>query len=138
MGRKRKVTKEDIESGYLTCRSCNQKREIILFYKKRYNYNGLNEISYDLKCKVCQSKNNTYKVKNTEILNISRFNLSKEARLFIRRIILLKGNINIIDAYKLIHYHLETFDYIERQFDSVEQELSMMYKELLKIYDKDK
>jgi len=138
MGRKREITKEDIESGYLTCKKCNQRRKLIFFYSKRYNYNGLNEVSYQIsKCKVCKSKNNSYKVKNIEVLDISKFNLTKEARLFIKRLILLKGKIGVIDAYKLVHYHLETFNYIERQFDSVEQELSIMYKELLKVYDKD-
>ena len=138
MGRKREITKEDIESGYLTCKKCKEKRELIFFYKKKYNYSGVDEVTYQIsKCKVCKSKTGSYKVKDIEVLDISRFHLSKEARLFIRRIILLKGKIGVIDAYKLVHYHLETFDYIERQFDSVEQELSIMYKELLKVYDKD-
>lgn len=138
MGRKRKVSKEDIESGYLTCKSCNQKREIIMFYKKRYNYNGLNEVSYDLKCKICQSKNSSYKVKNVEVLDMSRFILSREAKLFIEKIIKMRGYIDIIDAYRLAHYHIETFDYIDRMFDSTEDELLMMYKELLNIYKKEK
>jgi len=138
MGRKRLVTKEDIEAGYLTCKNCKQRRELIFFYSKKYNYNGINEISYQTsKCKICQSKNSSYKVKSIELLDISRFKLSKEAKLFVRRISLLKGNIDIIDAYKLTHYHIETFDYMERQFDSIEQELSTMYKELLKIYKRD-
>lgn len=138
MGRKREVTKEDIQSGYLTCKKCKQKRELVFFYSKKYNYNGVNEISYQIsKCKICQSKNSSYKVKSIEVLDISRFKLSKEAKLFVRRVALLKGNIDIIDAYKLTHYHIETFDYMERQFDSVEQELSTMYKELLKIYKRD-
>lgn len=137
MGRKRKVTKEDIESGYLTCNSCKQRRELVFFYSKRYDYNGLNEVSYNIsRCKICQSKNSSYKVKNIEDLDMSRLKLSKEARLFIRRIILLKGCVDMIDAYKLAHYHLQVFDYMERYFSSTEEELSVMYKELLKVYKK--
>lgn len=139
MGRHRETTAEDIKSGYLTCKKCKERRELIFFYKKKYNYSGIDEVTYQVsKCKICQSKNSSYKVKSIEVLDISRFKLSKEAKLFVRRVALLKGNIGIIDAYKLTHYHIETFDYMERQFDSVEQEISTMYKELLLIYDKDK
>lgn len=137
MGRKRKVTKEDIQSGYLTCNSCNQRRELIFFYSKRYNYNGLNEVSYQIsKCKICQSKNSSYKVKDIEVLDMSRLKLSKEANLFVGNLIRKKGYVDILDAYKLAHYHIETFDYMERSFHNTEQELSTMYKELLKVYKK--
>lgn len=139
MGRHKKVTKEDIESGYLTCGKCKQRRELIFFYCKKYKYNGLDEVSYQIsKCKICQSKNNSYKVKDIEVLDISRLKLSKEANSFMDSLIRKKGYVDMLDAYKLAHYHIQVFDYMERSFHSTEQELSTMYKELLKVYDKDK
>lgn len=145
MGRKAYVTKEEVDSGYLTCKNCNKRRELIYFNKDRYKSKSSTlEYTYKVgKCKVCISPYGEdmkpRMINSNSKLDIVSDNikLSQECKNLIKRIIYMRGYIDVIEAYKLAHYHLETFGYIEREIITIEDDIVIMFKELLQIYRKE-
>ena len=144
LGKEKELEKDkEIASGYLICKTCNEKRELTLFNRqiksdKTYYKNK--------RCKICitgkEPKLNKVtigdKIRQPKQLKIKKnVILSLEAKLFIKRVILMKGYIDSIEAYKLAHYHIETFGYIERLIIDVEKELTTMFLELLEVYRRD-
>jgi hypothetical protein len=49
----------------------------------------------------------------------------------------MRGYIEPLEGLILVHYHLETFGYVERLIINTEEELSVMFEELLGIYYKE-
>ena len=46
--------------------------------------------------------------------------------------------IDSIEAFKLVHYHINTFGHLERLIVNTEEELTIMFTELLEVYKKEK
>lgn len=153
MGRLKKEDREiynkQVEEGFLTCKKCNKTRELGYFGRQKYKQpDGTYTFVYKVsKCKVCASprgedvKPHSYTqkciLKKPKLLK-AKMNaiLSPDCRKFIKRLILMKGYIDSVEAFQLVHYHLETFDYNERLITDTEQELTIMFQELLEIYYK--
>jgi hypothetical protein len=134
----------EIASGYLTCKTCNEKRELYLFHRQIKT----NKTYYkDKKCKICITGKEPKLYKTTlegkirapkTFIIKNNIRLSPDAKQFIKRVIIMKGYIDSIEAYKLAHYHIETFGYIERLIVDTELELSVMFKELLEVFKRNK
>jgi hypothetical protein len=143
LGKDKELEKEkQIESGFLMCRNCNTLKPLYYFSRLRKE----DKIYYrNNKCKFCISGREpklnktvlegeirppkTFTIKNS-------IRLSPEAKEFIKRVIYMRGYIDSIEAYKLAHYHIETFDYVERLIINTELELTTMFRELLEVYYK--
>lgn len=141
---KERIRKE-IEQGVITCSSCGVTRELVYFGKQKYvGKNGEVTFSYKYtKCKVCTSPKGEEmkphsvrsKIKaSKEKFSNSNISMSPECKEFIKRVIFMKGYIDVIEAYKLVHYHIETFGYIERLILNTEEELHTMFVELLNVF----
>jgi len=50
----------------------------------------------------------------------------------------MKGYIDSVEAFKLVHHHIETFGFVERLILDIETELTLMFTELLSVYKRDK
>ncbi len=135
----------EIASGYLTCKTCNNKRELKLF-----NRQIKNDIVYykSKRCKICTTGREP-KVQNKILIgDITKTHrkfiikksvrLSPDAKLFIKRVIFMKGYIDSVEAFKLVHYHINTFGYIDRLILDIESELTLMFTELLEVFNRDK
>lgn len=142
--KKEKEKEQQIKTGYLICKTCNQKRELYLFNRQ----NKDNKTYYkDNKCKVCITGKIPKPNKNT-LLGITKtpktftlkknIRLSLEAKKFVKRLIMMKGYIDSVEAFKLVHYHINTFGYVDRLIIDVEKELTTMFIELLEVYKRDK
>ena len=135
----------EIASGYLTCKTCNNKRELYLF-----NRQVKNDIVYykSKKCKICttgrepkvQNKiliGDTTKTHRKFIIKKS-IKLSPDTKKFIKRVIFMKGYIDSVEAFKLVHYHINTFGHVDRLILDIETELTIMFQELLEVYKRNK
>jgi len=137
---KEKEKEKQIATGYLTCKTCLEKKELYYFTRVAKD----NKVYYqDRKCKKCYNGreikiNKTLldsKIKNHKQIKIkSNVRLSLEVINFVKRVIFMKGYIDSVEAFKLVHYHINTFGYVERLFLNTELELSIMFKELLQVY----
>jgi hypothetical protein len=137
--------KKELEQGVITCLSCGVTREVIYFGRQKYvGKNGEVTFSYKYtKCKICTSPKgeemkphsvrNKIKTSNKKFNSLS-ISISPECKEFIKRVIFMKGYIDVIEAYKLVHYHIETFGYIERLILNIEDELHIMFVELLNVF----
>ena len=142
MTEKQLQRKKQIETGFLICKTCNQSRELILFHREIKGDKIYHKIK---KCKICIAGKypNLHKSTLTDTLRepkrikVKKSNiLSPEAKEFIKRVIFMRGYIDSVEAFKLVHYHIETFGYIERLILDVEKELTTMFTELLDLYYK--
>ena len=61
--------------------------------------------------------------------------LSKDTEVFLKYIKMKKGYVNMLDAFKLAHYFIETFGYIDLDDMEVKDQLILMYEKLLKLQD---
>lgn len=133
----------DIETGYLTCETCSTKRELHYFSRQRFDNRWLYKTK---KCKFCvtgrEVKVSKYtltgevnKHKPIKIKNSVR--LSPEVKEFIKRVIYMKGYIDSVEAFKLVHYHINTFGPLERLIIDIEEEMTIMFIELLEVYKRE-
>jgi hypothetical protein len=84
----------------------------------------VNEKYYNTKSKTCQG----IKAKYVEDIKIE---LSSDCKKLLYRIDLMKGDVGVIDCYKIIHNYLIYYDYFESSEDvSVLDELIYMYDKL--------
>lgn len=141
LSKEKQLEKEkQIATGYLTCKTCLEKKELYYFTRVAKD----NKVYYqDRKCKKCYNGreikiNKTLldsKIKDHKQIKIkSNVRLSLEVINFVKRVIFMKGYIDSVEAFKLVHYHINTFGYVERLFLNTELELSIMFKELLQVY----
>lgn len=135
---------KDIESGYLTCDTCNTKRELQYFSRQRFDNRWLYKTK---KCKFCitgrEVKVNKFTLtgkvnKHKPIKVKSNVRLSPEVKEFIKRVIYMKGYIDQLEAFQLVDHHISTFGPLERLIINIEEELTIMFIELLKVYKKEK
>lgn len=143
LGKIKELEKElQIKTGFLICKTCLERKELYFFTRVVKD----NKVYYqDRKCKKCSNGkeikiNKTLldrKIKEHKQIKIkSNIKLSLEARNFVKRLIMMKGYIDGVEAFKLAHHHINTFGYVERLFVNTELELSIMFKELLEVYYK--
>lgn len=142
MTQKQLERNKEIETGFLTCKTCLEKRELTLFHREIKT----DRIYYKIKrCKICSLGKLPRLHKSTFIDALrepkkiklrKNDRLSPEAKEFIKRVIYMRGYIDSIEAFKLAHYHIETFGYIERLILDTEKELTIMFTELLDLYYK--
>lgn len=135
----------DIETGYLTCETCSTKRELHYFSRQRFGNRWLYKTK---KCKFCvtgrEVKVSKYTLTTDTTKTYRKFIIKKSIKLspdvkeFIKRVIFMKGYIDQVEAFKLVHYHIETFGFVERLILDIETELTMMFRELLEVYKRDK
>jgi hypothetical protein len=144
LGKEKELEKEkQIESGLLVCRNCNTLKPLYYFNKQMKD----DKIYYrNNKCKVCKTGREPKLNKTTlegeirapkQLKIKSDIRLSLEAKEFVRRVIYMRGYIDSVEAYKLAHYHIETFDYVERLIINTELELTTMFRELLEVYKRE-
>lgn len=141
--KKEKEKEQQIATGYLTCKTCLEKRELYLFNRqikdnKTYFKNK--------KCKICLTGRIPKPNKNT-LLGITKTPralkikknviLSLEAKDFIKRVIFMKGYIDSVEAFQLVDHHINTFGYVERLIIDTELELTTMFIELLEVYKRE-
>lgn len=134
----------DIETGYLTCDSCNTKKELQYFSRQRFQNRWLYKTK---KCKFCATgrevKVNKFTLtgevnKHKPIKVKSNVRITPEVKEFIKRVIYMRYYIDSIEAFKLVHYHINTFGHLERLIVNTEEELTIMFTELLEVYKKEK
>ena len=105
----------------LRCKTCNVERELNFF--QTCHVNGKKYYARK-KCKVClgiiprQKKND-------------KIGLSKECLEFLDRLRNIQCYVDMLDSFKLAHYFIETFGYIELDFNDIEEELNYMLRKLL-------
>ena len=141
---KEKEKEKQIATGYLTCKTCLEKKELYYFTRVAKD----NKVYYqDRKCKKCYNGreikiNKTLldsKIKNHKQIKIkSNVRLSLEVINFVKRVIFMKGYIDSVEAFKLVHYHINTFGYVDRLILDIETELTIMFQELLEVFNRDK
>lgn len=133
----------DIETGYLTCDTCNTKRELHYFSRQRFGDRWLYKTK---KCKFCATgrevKVNKYSItgeinKHKPIKPKNSVRLSPDIKEFIKRVICMRYYIDSIEAFKLAHYHINTFGHLERLIVNTEEELTIMFQELLEVYKRE-
>lgn len=154
MGRLKIEDKEEldkqIENGLITCKTCKVRRELGYFGRQKYtNADGSITWSYKVKkCKCCTSprgelvRPHSYTTKSIlrapkKVKLESSVMLSKECKKFLQRLIYMRGYIDQIEAFQLVDHHINTFGYVERLIINTEEELSVMFEELLSIYYKE-
>jgi hypothetical protein len=134
----------DIETGYLTCDTCNTKKELQYFSRQRFQNRWLYKTK---KCKFCATgrevKVNKFTLtgevnKHKPIKVKSNVRITPEVKEFIKRVIYMRYYIDSIEAFKLVHYHINTFGHLERLIVNTEEELTIMFTELLEVYKKEK
>jgi hypothetical protein len=145
LGKDKELEKDkQIESGFLMCKNCNTLKPLYYFNKQKKD----DKIYYrNNKCKVCKTGREPKLYKTTlegeirapkQLKIKSDIRLSLEAKEFVRRVIYMRGYIDQVEAFKLVHYHIETFGYIERLILDTELELNTMFIELLEVYKRGK
>lgn len=144
LGKELELKKEEqIESGFLVCKTCNELKPLYYFNRQMKNDKTYYK---NKKCKVCQTGKEPKlyktslegKIREYKTLKIKNdIRLSLEAKEFIKRVIFMKGYIDSVEAFKLVHFHIETFDNNERLITNTELELTIMFQELLKVYKRE-
>lgn len=144
LGKEKELEKEkEIASGYLICKMCNEKRELHLFNRQIKT----EKVYYKTnKCKVCVTGKMPRlsktiiegKIRDYTKLKIkSDIIISPEAKEFIKRVIYMRYYIDSVEAFKLVHYHIETFGHNDRLILDIEKELTIMFVELLEVYKRE-
>jgi hypothetical protein len=140
---KRIKRKKEIDSGFLTCKTCLESRELFLFNRQVKD----TEIYYKTKrCKICVTgkEPNIHKttlegkIRDFKTIKIDNdIKLSPDTKSFIKRVIKQRYYIEPVEGFELVNHHINTFGYIERLITNTELELTTMFKELLVIYKRE-
>lgn len=126
----------------MICKECNVDRDEQYFSKTKNRGKTKDVLPYHFwlkKCKVCQGvkvlKGSYNKLDgNTRVERKLKSNvrLSKDAETFLNHLKMKKGYANMVDAYKLAHYFIEAFGYIDIDDMEIKDQLILMYDKLLK------
>lgn len=129
----------------LKCKECNIEREAQYFSKTRNKSKTKDVMPFHYwlkKCKICQGVKvlkGDYKQTNSNIRiekkMKSNATLSRDTQTFLKHLKIKKGYVNMLDAFKLAHYFIETFGYIDLDDMEVKDQLILMYEKLLKLQD---
>jgi len=125
-----KRTANIVDGNKMLCRTCNEFRELRYFRRSQVD----NKCYYTTKkCKVCLGITiNENKYENDQYIKPVQSKLSDECLLFLERMKLVRGYIDMIDCYKLAHHYTDFFGYRDVFYESMEDELTFMLVELLK------
>lgn len=117
-----KIREKPNQFGELRCNTCDVYRE-----EKYFRTSIVSDKLYyaTKKCKVCLGIN----VRETKYI------ISNEGLLFLDRLDMMRGYVDMVDAYKLAHFFTETFGYIEHNVDTIEEDLIIMYNKLKRLRD---
>jgi hypothetical protein len=108
----------------LKCKTCNEIRNEVYFNWSRPTKDSRKY--YKLKaCKVCLG----HKIQQSKIVE---YILSPEIVMFLNDVKRKRYYLEIVDCYRLAHYHIEVFGYKETNM-SIDKELTTMYKELRRL-----
>lgn len=119
----------------LLCRECGVERDELYFVLTKGKW------YFTKRCKVCLGyKNIGSKGKyikrdpDTKVaLKLEKQpQLSKDVKVFLNHLKMRNGYVNMIDAFKLAHYFIETFGYIDIDDMEIKDQLIFMYDKLLK------
>lgn len=129
----------------LRCKECGIEREEQYFSKTKNRGKTADVMPFHYwlkKCKVCQGVKvlkGDYKKTNSNIRIEKKMKkntiLSKDTQTFLKHLKMKKGYVNMLDAFKLAHYFIETFGYIDLDDMEVKDQLILMYEKLLKLQD---
>lgn len=129
----------------LRCKECGIEREEQYFSKTKNKGKTKETIPYHYwlkRCKICQGVKvlrGDYKQTNSNIRIEKKMKnnatLSKDTQTFLKHLKMKKGYVNMLDAFKLAHYFIETFGYIDLDDMEVKDQLILMYEKLLKLQD---
>jgi hypothetical protein len=130
----------------LRCKECGVEREEQYFIKTKNKGKTADVMPYHFwlkKCKVCQGvkvlKGNYNKGDNktrVELKIKKQLRLSKDCLIFLNSLKASRGYIDMVGAYKLAHYFTQTFGYIDLTHMEIEDELTLMLNNLLKVKKK--
>ena len=135
---------KDIENGYLICDTCSTQRVLHYFSRQRFGDRWLYKTK---KCKFCKTgrevKVSKYTLsgeinKHKPIKPKNNTKLSPDVKEFIKRVIYMRCYIDSVEAFKLVHYHINTFGPLERLIIDIEEEMTIMFIELLEVYKREK
>lgn len=126
----------------MICKECNVDREEQYFSKTKNKGKTKDVMPYHFwlkRCKICQGvkvlRGDYTKVDGNTIVERklkSNVRLSKDTNIFLNYIKMKRGYVNMVDAYKLAHYFIETFGYIDIDDMEIKDQLILMYDKLLK------
>ena len=126
----------------MICKECGIDREEQYFSKTRNRGKTKDVLPFHFwlkKCKLCQGmksiKGSYNKVDNNTRIERKIQNgitLSNDTEVFLNGLKMRKGYVNMVDAFKLAHYFIETFGYIDIDDMEIEDQLILMYDKLLK------
>lgn len=129
----------------LRCKECGIEREEQYFSKTKNRGKTADVMPFHYwlkKCKICQGVKvlrGDYKQTNSNIRIEKKMKnnatLSKDTQTFLKHLKMKKGYVNMLDAFKLAHYFIETFGYIDLDDMEVKDQLILMYEKLLKLQD---
>lgn len=129
----------------LRCKECGIEREEQYFSKTKNRGKTKDVIPYHYwlkRCKICQGVKvlrGDYKQTNSNIRIEKKMKknatLSKDTQTFLKHLKMKKGYVNMLDAFKLAHYFIETFGYIDLDDMEIKDQLILMYDKLLKLQD---
>lgn len=127
----------------LQCFTCKEFRELQFFSKTKNKSKSRIKIPYYYwlkKCKIClgvktiigpyNKVDNATRVERKSKKNIS---LSPECLKFLNRLKMTRYHVDMLDSFKLAHYFIETFGYIDLDNLEIEDQLLLMLKKLLEI-----
>lgn len=122
-----KRTANIVDHDRLQCKNCNEFRELKYFKCSQV----VNKRYYTTKkCKIClgvKINENKY-IETHETMKT----LQKECLVFLERMKLMKGYVDMLDAYKLAHYYTDFFGYRDVFYEDIEEELTFMLVSLLR------
>ena len=126
----------------LKCLTCNEEKGLEYFTKTKNKGNNKEIKPYHYwvkKCKKCLGYktlkgeyNKTTKPNQIERKIEKGVSISNDTKVFLKRLKMKKGYVDMLDAYKLAHFFTETFGYIDIDYLEVEDQLILMYEKLIK------
>jgi hypothetical protein len=130
----------------MICKQCGIDREEQYFSKTKNRGKTADVMPFHFwlkKCKICQGfktiKGSYNKVDNNTLVERKikkQLQLSSDCIIFLNKLKMSKGYIDMLGAYKLAHYFTETFGYIDLTHMEIEDELNLMLNNLLKVKKK--
>jgi len=115
----------------LICKTCDTERGLEYFIKSKIG----EKFYYSTKrCKVCKSKSGRVNIRSLEKQkNINNVRLSKDCKDYLERLKRRNGWVSELDFFLIAHHYINIFGYSETCYNSVIEEILVMYDQLKKI-----